>query len=605
MTSLLEDFHLLRAELEGSPEELESTSLLLARQVLMDYPKDPGFWVQYADICRARDDFSEASAALEQAESLIDEERSRPSTPPALPVLLDFLQWRKTKILAELLKVMARGNPALQPELIRVLRQLAGLSYEDICKRLEGAMLLEPDAAAFGLDASAIWMRNLDRIHQAMIRPGQSDPDYQTDLEVLQDLATALMGAGQFAEAAQLFTEPPYSQFITDNPESSKVLKWYPTLIQWLRAFLQDPFNQVELFQSPGHRYVIAMVVWGDAFLDALEQFPLPSLLAPGNLPYLQQAGEVHTLFFTTEAGALRLKQMPAFQAVEGLVSTDIVVFPNELTASRGETYKLMSAMHLASMEVAKASHAHFFFLAPDIVLADNFLKVIDQTMRQGAEVVFVPGVMLQMESFAEEQAQRFPPIHGVLSIAPKDLLDLGLRHVHPFAKQAYTYSPRKRRPSASVLMWPLLDERGYLIHGFHHTPYLVSAKAMQRFDGSLFFTIDGEFLLKIIRTQEDLDRCVLLTDLEETNYFELSRGTRFDFPLEFDMARLCRWGSLQGLVAKWLAPQKVCLCQRETAAEDPACSASAEVVDEILRGMEGLETGLFSSTPILPIRHS
>jgi len=429
-----------------------------------------------------------------------------------------------------------------------------------------------------------MWDRHLVRLKLAIRQRVRRDPDYLFDLYVIQDLATALMGLGQFEEAAQLFTEAPYTSFTAQDETSERELRWYPTLIQWVRTFLENPFKQVTRFTSPGHRYVIGMVVWGDAFLDALEQFSLSSLLAKGNLPHLASLGEVHALFFTTETGAHRLEGMPAIKAIRELVTVDIVTFPDELAHTR-DTYKLMSSAHLAAMAVAKASQAHFLFLAPDIVLANNFLQVIDASLRRGAEVVFVPGVMLQMESFAVEQAQRFPSVQGVLSISPPDLLDLGIRHVHPFAKEAYTYSPLKRRPSASVLMWPLGQEAGYLIHGFHHTPYLVSAEAMQRFDNSLFFTIDGEFLLKIIRTTEHLDHCVLLTDLEETNYFELSKGSRFDLPLEFDLARICRWGSMQGMVATWLFPQCVCLGRASWVVANPE-PAHRQVVADILLGM-------------------
>lgn len=568
----------------GVPESVECHSLPLGKQLLRDLPQDPGFWLQYADHCRARDDFDEALIALDEAGRLLEEQREAcGDQAPMIPVL-DSLQWRKDRILAEALKVLARGNPAHQVDLVQALQRLSRLSYESICRRLEEALDPPSDVLVSDQGPGAMWNRHLARMKLAIRQSVRRDPDYRFDLRVIQDLATALMGSGQFEEAAQLFTEAPYTSFVADDETSERELRWYPTLIQWVRTFLEDPFKQVTRFASPGHRYVIGMVVWGDAFLDALEQFSLSSLLAKGNLPHLAGSGEVHALFFTTEAGARRLEGMPAMKAIRELITVDIVTFPDELAHTR-DTYKLMSSTHLAAMAVAKASHAHFLFLAPDIVLADNFLQVIDASMRRGVEVVFVPGVMLQMESFAVEQAQRFPSVQGVLSISPTNLLDLGIRHIHPFAKEAYTYSPVKRRPSASLLMWPLGKEAGYLIHGFHHTPYLVSAEAMQRFDNSLFFTIDGEFLLKIIRTKEHLDRCVLLTDLEETNYFELSRGSRFDLPLEFDTARICRWGSMQGIVAKWLFPQSVCMGRAAWAANDLE-PTHRQVVADILLGM-------------------
>lgn len=560
----------------------------LGRRLLVELPRDPGFWLHYTDACRERDDFKEARRAVDEAGRLLDEARGAASLEAIPGPVLDYLHWRKLQLEGEVLKVMARGNPVFQADLVEVLQRLAALSYEAICRSLDEAGEPRGDSSAPRLSSGNHWWRHVTRLQFISKRQARSHAEYQPDLEVLQDLATALMGAGRFQEAQRLFSQPPFTTFAPADTKAERELAWYPILLDWLCPFLQDPLAKLTPSHSTKPGYVIGMVVWGDAFLDSLEQFPLPSLLAPGNLPYLHSAGEVRFLFFTTEAGAERLGRMPILQRIRGFATVDIVTFPEALTATK-ETYKLMSSMHLAAMEVAKATQAHFLFLAPDIILADNFLQVIDQRMRSGVEVVFVPGVMLQMETFGLEQAQRFPPQGGVLSIPPGDLLELGLRHVHPFVKQAYIYSPVKRRPSASVLMWPLEDGCGYLVHGFHHTPYLVSARAMQRFDGSLFFTIDGEFLLKIIRSQEELDACHLLTDLRETNYFELSKGSRFDFPIEFDRRRLCTWGSLQGSVAAWLLRQKVWITSSGGSPQDPALQASTEVVEDILRGMESV----------------
>jgi len=588
LTTLRDDLPRFLKELRPAP--VGEALVPLGGQLLEELPQDPGFWLHYADACRERDDFWEAQRAVEEASRLIDEARNDDSPNPILDPVLDYLYWRKLQLEGELLKVLARGNPALQGHLVEVLRRLAALSYADICRTLEGVEGLEGDPSAPSLDTGNRWWRHAARVHHHSKRQARSGIEYQPDLLVIQDLATALMGAGRFQEAQQLFSRPPFTTFVPGNTRAERDLAWFPTLLGWLSPFLQHPLKNLTPFGAVGPRYVIGMVVWGEAFLDSLEQFPLPSLLAPGNLPYLQSVGDVRFLLFTTESGAERLGRMRALQEIRTFATVDIVTFPGTLTATK-DTYKLMSSMHLAAMAVAKTAQSHFLFLAPDIILADNFLQVIDQRMQSGAEVVFVPGVMLQLETFRQEQAQCFPPVGGVISIPPKELLALGLRHLHPFVKQAYVYSPVNRRPSASVLMWPLKHEGDYLVHGFHHTPYLVSAQAMQRYDESLFFTIDGEFLLKIIRSKEELDACHLLTDLRETNYFELSKGNRFDFPIEFDMTRLCQWGLLQGPVATWLVRQKVRIASFSEDPQDPALKASTEVVEEILREMESLES--------------
>lgn len=590
MSSLQGEFRLFTA-LFPTAEEEASEQRHLANDLLSGFPDDSGFWLSYAEICRAHDDHSEAFTALDRGDELIEVERASIGSNPLLALILDSLKWRLGRCRADLLKVVARGNPSTQSALIENLQNLAQLSYERICSNFEIALAQVDDPALLHGGLETKWVRHLVSLRLAIQQRGFHEASYKSDLSVLQDLAIALMGAGRFTEAAQVFTESSYSSFVPIDEESEREIRWHPLLVSWLAKFLQNPLRHTAPFVNTGRRYVIALVVWGDDFLDSLEQFSLPSLLASGNLPYLREEGEVHLLLFTTDSGAARLEQMPCFQTVRNLITVDLVVFPSELAVFRDSStsYKLMSTMHLAGMKAAKANRAHFFFIAPDIVLANNFLQVVDQKMRGGAEVVFVPGLMLQMETFHADQIRRYPATNSVLSISPQDLLQLGLRHVHPTVINSYTYAPVKRRASASVFLWPLANDGGYLVHAFHHTPYLVSAGTLERFDDSFFFTIDGEFLLKILRNQEELERCALLTDMQETNYFELSRGSRYDFPVDYDMPRYTRFGKNQGMVAKWLFQQKVHFASVKMTQDDPIHFFSTKVVEEIIEGMDRL----------------
>jgi hypothetical protein len=470
------------------------------------------------------------------------------------------------------------------------------------------ALALQPD------HIEALW--NRFNIFRELWRPAEALIDLETALAVHAHsptvislrtkllLATALLGVGQYAEAEQLLKEPSTPSQNAHQQVDEQKQRWHLLLLDWLKPFRLDPLHRVTPFTEPGHRYVFPLVVWGDSYLDTLEQFTLPSLLAPGNLPHLCGLGEIRILVFTTESGAKRLKQMPVFRSIEGLVAVDILTFPSELTSAR-YTYKLMSAMHLVSMEIAKASRSHFFFLAPDLVFSDNFLRTVDQRMRQGADVIFVPGLILHLEAFGEELSHRFPAVDQVLSISPGDLLELGVRHVHPFVKETYTYTPNAHRSTVAVFLWPLASG-GYVMHGYHHTPFLVSTRAMARFDGSMFNNLDGDFLPKIIRTQAELERCDMVTDPTEATYFELSRSHRFggatgtdlgEFDMgAFDTERLCRFGRRLGPVARWLFPKPITFDPANKGVNDPARMASALFVDQILQGMKHLEEEAASS---------
>ncbi|GLH73160.1 hypothetical protein GETHLI_16620 [Geothrix limicola] len=421
--------------------------------------------------------------------------------------------------------------------------------------------------------------------------PGEASP------RVVLLMITTLMDTGRYGEALRLLSEPFQCPDALILEAGERARRWHLLLLDWLVAFLKAPLRDLSPFREDSPRYVFPMVVWGDAYLDTLEQFTLPSLMAEGNLPYFQGAGDAHLLFFTTEAGADRLARMPILEDLRAMLPVDILTFPEALTRT-GDNYRLMSAMHLACMEVAKASRSHFFFLAPDLVFSRDFLRALDRRLRDGCDVVFAPGLILHLEAFAEEQAQAFPAVGRRLSLAPRDLLGLGMRHVHPFVKQDYVYTPGARRSTVAVFLWPL-GGGGFVMHGYHHTPFLISAEAMSRFDGSMFKNLDGDFLPKIIRSEEELGRCVMLTDPAEANYFELSRGNRFvsangdafEYDMgEFSLERLSRFGAHLGRVATWLFPQQVCFDPTGQAADDPRLRESRQVVDQIMEGIGRLQ---------------
>lgn len=430
---------------------------------------------------------------------------------------------------------------------------------------------------------------------QALIAQAR-DPQGRCPRVVLP-LVTNLMDRGRYREALDLLKEPFHHNDARLLDAGERARHWHLLLLDWLVAFLRAPLQGLSPFRQEGARYVFPMVVWGDAYLDTLEQFTLPSLMAEGNLPYFQGVGDAHLLYFTTEAGAARLARMPIYEDLRATLPVDILTFPEALTRT-GDNYRLMSTMHLACMEVAKASRAHFFFLAPDLVFSQAFLRTLDRRMREGHEVVFAPGLILHLEAFAEEQARAFPVVGHRLSLAPRDLLGLGMRHVHPFVKQDYVYVPGARRSTVAVFLWPL-EGGGYVMHGYHHTPFLISAEAMSRFDGSMFKNLDGDFLPKIIRSEAELERCSMLVDPAEANYFELSRGNRFVSAIgdafeydmgEFSLERLSRFGAHLGRVATWLFPQQVCFDPTGQAMTDPGLRESRQVVDQIMQGISRLQ---------------
>lgn len=398
------------------------------------------------------------------------------------------------------------------------------------------------------------------------------------DINTLHQTMEILAAQGDFAAVARLLDSPDYqlATLLYNGPLS------YGEMLRWLLARKADPLRHLAPVPAATDIYHIAIVVWGDAYLQTMETVTLPSLLASGNLPALAQAGSVRLTFLAPEQEAERLETMPVMAEIRRYVTVSHIPFPKSFT-SYPYKYKLMSVLHVAALDATRAENAHFVFIAPDIILSDNFLSTLERRRSAGKGIIMVAGIMLEKADFLADLDFRPSSPNQPLSVAPSELLKIGIRHLN-WASQHNLHAAQMKRDSASVILWPLRGT-GFVAHGFQHTPYLISREVLQRYDGSLFNFIDADFLSRVVRTSDDLEDCDLIQNALETNYFELSSTERPEFLADFDMYRVARWGAIQGFAARWLFPRKIYFDPDgpELRNEEPAYEASDRFVAEVM----------------------
>lgn len=397
------------------------------------------------------------------------------------------------------------------------------------------------------------------------------------NVAVLHTLAEAHAALGNYDAVNKILGTQSYKQ--------AKLLYhgniYFDQLLLWLANFRANPDQFVPpLDGSTRPSYLIAFVVWGNSFHEVMEQITLPCLLASGNLPYLSLVGSVRIVFLTPENEVRRVEEMPILAELRRYSQCEIVAFPPLLT-SFPDKYKLMSALHVAALTISRRDKSHFIFLAPDIVFADNYLETLDRYRASGKGIVMVGGIMLELTGF--RRALNWKPDNAAspLSLSPSTLLELGLQHLHHVSVKNF-YATEMDRSSASIIFWPLHDG-GLVAHGFHHTPYLISSDVLARYDGSFFLTIDSDFLNHIVKNENDLNDCVVISDARETNYFELSRPERSDTHYICNNEVIVRWGSVQGIAARWLFEKRVDFAPQGVQDDDPVVIASDKIVKEIL----------------------
>lgn len=237
--------------------------------------------------------------------------------------------------------------------------------------------------------------------------------------------------------------------------------------------------------------YVI--VVWGEKYVDMLLEVALPCLLAPGNLPGLPNLRESQFLIMTTPQDRARIAASPVFRSLGDIIEPVFVEspwieqdIPYHLKAARG---------HQEAATWAADDHAYCVFLAPDFLLSDGALRFLVDTARSGKHAVMVPGIRVVTETILEEIRNTYStPPGNALSIAPRALVELCLRHVH-VENRRYNWDHPCFSQAPVVCTWNIPGEDGLLVRAFHLHPILVRMNNSESAVSLDENTIDGEFL--------------------------------------------------------------------------------------------------------------
>ncbi len=248
---------------------------------------------------------------------------------------------------------------------------------------------------------------------------------------------------------------------------------------------------QPDILANPPFYYV--MVVWGDKYVDMLLGVTLPCLMAPGNLPAMPNRQASRFLIMTTEKDRARISSSPVFAALDATVKVQFVPAPwIEDDASR---YVKASRGHQEGARLAAENGAWCVFLVPDILVSDGAMPYLLRMANEGKQAVMVPGLRVVRETIDPAiDAKRAQCAAGVLEFGARELVALGLRHVHPFDRRFDWDSPQFSRQPV-ICTWRVPGEDGLLLRAFHLHPILMKMNGM----GSVRLldrnTIDDEFL--------------------------------------------------------------------------------------------------------------
>lgn len=172
---------------------------------------------------------------------------------------------------------------------------------------------------------------------------------------------------------------------------------------------------------------------WGASYVEELLAFTIPALLAPGNLPYVASQVSCEVIILTEERLFERVSSDPAVMRVREHCPVRLLGLDDLITASDNKYgMALTYALHRGFSDLGPAmTDCWLIFLNADFVLADGCLRNLLPHLERGEHIVASPSYCVVKKDILPELYKRLDTSSSTLSIPPREMAKLALRHRH------------------------------------------------------------------------------------------------------------------------------------------------------------------------------
>lgn len=210
--------------------------------------------------------------------------------------------------------------------------------------------------------------------------------------------------------------------------------------------------------------YVIGFPVWGAAYIDVFFNVSMPSLLASGNIPWLLQTERVIVVVTTSAQDVPVIENDPRLAALRRVVDVEILEIP-----IYPEKFPTFANAHETIFRTYHHPTTVFTMMACDLLVSDGFFRAIKRRIDEGCDAVVGFALRGNQEALNQE-IEAFRTEDGVITIPPRTLATLILRHLHLLSRRQIWGEPSEPIIHHSVAIWG--DARTHLLsRTFHPCP--------------------------------------------------------------------------------------------------------------------------------------
>jgi tetratricopeptide (TPR) repeat protein len=409
----------------------------------------------------------------------------------------------------------------VQPEQLLAQRRL-----EELVRLVEPRIPREPDEvvrfcwAAIGTDeylASAYCV-----LGKALRGKGDAE-EFDRLASTVRDKGLALIERGELGRGAA-FLAGVAGQF----PQTCRGLALLYNRINDLSGAHRAPASR-GIDRSAGlRRLIVAIPVWGDAYVRLFTRYFIPSILSANNLPALSQIRRISFDVYTTGGFGEAIENSASCHELRRYAEVNFTTFPGEIlsdpayTQYPGFKHRMSGAFHHVSIEHARALDADLICISPDSIHSDgaltNYIRFIDQ----GYKAVLFTAMRGQAETLLPVLDAMRDETTQTLTLPVRKLVALNAANVHhDFKRYVMTKDNRGIPPGLSHMFFP--NPHGFYIRCFHIFPVALAAEAVRRDVAFDYFTLDSNFLSRLFPDAESWKQLKVIQDSDDGVMLDLA----------------------------------------------------------------------------------
>lgn len=187
-------------------------------------------------------------------------------------------------------------------------------------------------------------------------------------------------------------------------------------------------------------------------------------MLASGNLPEFTRTIETDYVIVTSKNDVSLIEASPAYRALKKFLRPRIVAYPDKLFGHPIETHK---KIWQNGYRAAMRNEAFYITNPADMIWSDGSFGTIARHMAEGKKSIYAMFARVVDDSFTED-ADRYRGSDGAIEIPPRSMIDMTMRHLHPF-HATYLRDSGQYPFHYEYVYWPIKGE-GLLMRTFATT---------------------------------------------------------------------------------------------------------------------------------------